>query len=93
VQPDPLNVWAATFKDVSLDQIKSGLKRVSESDLEFPPAMPQFKKMCLMRSQADHIRDIVKADKARAAALPKPSSKEVAKKYIAEIRAKATGKL
>lgn len=85
-EPDPLNVWATSLHDVTLTQVKAGLRRVTEGNYEYPPALPKFKKLCLQKSQDDHIRDIIAADKAKAKLLPKPASKKTARKYINQMK-------
>ena len=43
---DPDKVWAATLNGLTPEQIKDGLKRLSDSGAEWPPSAPEFRKLC-----------------------------------------------
>lgn len=46
-EPDPDGVWAATLMDVPWEKIMHGFNQVTKKGGEWPPAAPEFKKMCL----------------------------------------------
>ena len=45
--PDPDKVWYAALRDLRWEQIKKGLNRVATLGSEWPPSVPEFRKMCL----------------------------------------------
>ena len=45
--PDPDKVWYAILKDVSWEQMQFGMNKLANSGASWPPAAPEFKKLCL----------------------------------------------
>jgi hypothetical protein len=43
---DPNNVWAASLKGVTKDQVKHGLNCLVLQGAEWPPSAPEFRKLC-----------------------------------------------
>lgn len=45
--PDPDKVWYAILKDVTWYQMQFGMNKLADSGASWPPAAPEFKKLCL----------------------------------------------
>jgi hypothetical protein len=45
-QVDPGNVWAASLKGLSSEQVKHGLNCLVLQGAEWPPSAPEFRKLC-----------------------------------------------
>lgn len=45
-QIDPGNVWAASLKGLSKEQVKHGLNCLVLQGAEWPPSAPEFRKLC-----------------------------------------------
>ena len=46
-EPDPDKVWQATLFDCDWDAIQKGLGVLVEQGSQWPPAAPEFRKLCL----------------------------------------------
>lgn len=88
---DPDNVWSATLYGITEAQIRAGMRRCVDLALDWPPAAPEFRKMCLGVSDAwEHQTEAYKAF-APDRSLPDLSTAErrheVGKKHLAELMA------
>jgi len=81
---DPDNVWANLLAGLSQEQINKGFKRVEDSGKEWPPSGPEFKKMCTELTSEE--RDRLFDERYGLKALPKPASKEVAERYLKQMK-------
>ena len=45
--PDPDKVWYAILKDVTWQQMQTGMNELANSGAMWPPGAPEFKKLCL----------------------------------------------
>jgi len=52
----PNDIWLAGVARLSDEQIIHGLSVLAESDMEFPPNFPKFRRACLSRSALDSER-------------------------------------
>lgn len=43
---DPGNVWAAALRGMTMDDIKSGLNTLVDSEYDWPPSAIEFKRLC-----------------------------------------------
>lgn len=48
---DANNIWFATLRDLTPDQLKIGLVNCTNSDNAWPPSAPEFKSMCKPRAE------------------------------------------
>lgn len=44
---DPDRVWQACLSDVSPEQIRHGMSKLGRSGKDWPPAVPEFRNICL----------------------------------------------
>lgn len=93
---DPDKVWQATLGNVSTEQLREGLKRLSDRGDEWPPSAPEFKKLCL--DDGEHwehkklAHDMAEYEKQRA--LPKPPiDKAAGLAAIRELKQKLRGEI
>ncbi len=85
-KPDPNNVWATSLANVTPEQIKTGLKRLSDSGTPFVPTLPEFKALCLEKTEQQRHREFIQQEANRKKALPKPASRETSMKEIQKIK-------
>jgi len=70
---DPDRVWQACLADVSPEQIRHGMSKLGRSGRDWPPAVPEFRNICLNLEDASETdwehRRVEAADRARMVAL------------------------
>jgi len=70
---DPDRVWQACLADVSPERIRHGMSKLGRSGRDWPPAVPEFRNICLNLEDASETdwehRRVEAADRARMVAL------------------------
>lgn len=91
---DPDRIWEACLENITMEQLKAGLRACRDTGLDWPPSAPEFRKMCLGKHKnelREHSR-IAEADREWLAQrrLPNPErearSKFAARRFKAEMQ-------
>ena len=90
-ESDPDRVWYAILKDITWNQMKSGMDRLAKSGREWPPAAPEFRKLCLGIEEGVNVARVpsVEATRERLKALTlirTDEQRQEAANKIADIR-------
>lgn len=91
----PNDTWLRGLEGLNGEQLAVGLRACLEREGQFPPVLPEFRRMCLGLSGGMNFSGATRAHQIYRGALPNPRTEEleeVARREIAKMRKLFEGK-